>query len=144
MTNWEELAKEKRDSVNSLIPKEWLLSSIPTKEEQRDVTGEYIQQFLTTREVEITETDAVGIVQKTCFGKWKAVEVAKAFCHRAAIAHQLVRVPLPSKCGKLLMSKIRSIAYTRSSSMMPLHTLAPWMSTMRKMGRPSGLSMDYL
>lgn len=90
MASWETLAKEKREAVNALIPKQWLLKSIPSVEEQRDVTGAYIQQFLSSREVEVTETDAVGIVQNTTTGAWKAREVAEAFCHRAALAHQLV------------------------------------------------------
>jgi amidase len=91
MAKWEALAKEKRDSVHALIPASWLLPiGLPSVEEQRDVTGEYIQQFLSSREVEITETDAVGIVKNTTAGTWKAREVTEAFCHRAAIAHQLV------------------------------------------------------
>lgn len=91
MAGWETLAKEKRDSVNALIPKAWLLTSpVPSVAEQRDVTGKYIQQFLSPREIEITETDAVGIVKNTTSGTWKAREVAEAFCHRAALAHQLV------------------------------------------------------
>lgn len=91
MATWEILAKEKREAVNALIPPKWLLSSIPSVEEQRDVTG-YIQQFLSPRELEITETDAVGIVQKTTTGIWKARDVTEAFCHRAALAHQLVGI----------------------------------------------------
>ncbi|KAL3421610.1 amidase [Phlyctema vagabunda] len=91
MATWEVLAKTKRDSVNALIPKPWLLTSpVPPVLEQRDVTGKYIQQFLSPREIEITETDAVGIVEKTTSGQWKAKEVAEAFCHRAALAHQMV------------------------------------------------------
>ncbi|KAJ9640388.1 hypothetical protein H2201_002564 [Coniosporium apollinis] len=90
MAGWEQLAQEKRDSVNGLIPQEWRLEHIPSVEEQRDVTGRYVQQFLSEREVEITETDAVGIAAKTTAGDWSAVEVTKAFCHRAAIAHQLL------------------------------------------------------
>ncbi|MCJ1303695.1 Acetamidase [Hypocenomyce scalaris] len=87
---WQAKAKSKRDAVNNLIPKEWrLTSSVPSPEEQRDVTGEYMWQYLTTREVEITETDAVDIVKHTATGKWKAEEVIKAFCHRASLAHQL-------------------------------------------------------
>lgn len=89
-TDWKKLGKDKADSVNNLIPKEWRLEKVPSKEEQRDVTGPYIQQFLTKQEIEITETDAPGIVAHTTTGKWKSVDVAKAFCHRAAIAHQLV------------------------------------------------------
>jgi len=88
--NWQKIAGEKRDSVNGAIPKAWRLSKIPSKEEQRDVTGKYIQQFLSAEEIEITETDAVDIAAKTTSGQWKAVDVAKAFCHRAALAHQLV------------------------------------------------------
>jgi amidase len=94
MGNWEAIAKQKRDAVNSLIPKAWLLPTpIPPASEQRDVTGKYIQQFLSSREIEITETDAVGIVKQTTSGNWKAREVAEAFCHRAALAHQMVHLP---------------------------------------------------
>lgn len=88
--DWQKAAKDKADQVLSLIPQEWRISDIPSAEQQRDVTGAYVQQFLDKKEIEITETDAVGVVEKTTTGQWSAVEVAKAFCHRAAIAHQLV------------------------------------------------------
>lgn len=90
MSSWKEIAQAKRASIRAEIPEKWLLSSIPTVQEQKDVTGKYIQQFLTEREIEITEMDAVGIVAKTTTGAWKAREVTEAFCHRAALAHQLV------------------------------------------------------
>lgn len=90
MSSWKEVAQAKRASIRAKIPEKWLLSSIPSVQEQKDVTGKYIQQFLTEREIEITETDAVGIVAKTTTGAWKAREVTEAFCHRAALAHQLV------------------------------------------------------
>ena len=101
MTNWETLAKEKRDSVNALIPKSWLLTDpVPSVKEQKDVTGKYIQQFLSPNEVTITETDAVGIVEKTTTGKWTAQKVTEAFCHRAALAHQLVgMITIPNTAG---------------------------------------------
>lgn len=90
MTDWKKAAKDKADSVLDLIPNEWRLEKVPSIEEQRDVTGPYVQQFLNKKEIEITETDAVGIVKHTTSGTWSAVDVAKAFCHRAAIAHQLL------------------------------------------------------
>ncbi|RMY56381.1 hypothetical protein D0865_03685 [Hortaea werneckii] len=90
MTDWKAAGKAKAESVLNLIPKEWRLEKIPSAEEQRDVTGSYIQRFLSKEEIAITETDAVGIVKQTTSGAWSAVEVAKAFCHRAALAHQLV------------------------------------------------------
>jgi amidase len=104
MSDWKTLGKEKASSVNALIPKSWLLTTpLPSVEQQRDVTGKYIQQFLSRGEIEITETDAVGIVQKTTSGTWKAREVAEAFCHRAALAHQMVW----NKCNSLLLILFR-------------------------------------
>lgn len=88
---WQAAAAAKRDQVNGLIPKEWLIKDPPSNEQQKDVTGKYIQQFLNEREIEITETDAVGVASHTVAGQWKAIDVAKAFAHRAALAHQLVR-----------------------------------------------------
>ncbi|EED17167.1 general amidase GmdA, putative [Talaromyces stipitatus ATCC 10500] len=86
---WQQAARTKRDSVNSLIPEAWRLPSIPSSNDQKDVTGIYIWQFLSAKEIEITETDACGIVSRTSSGAWKAREVAEAFSHRAALAHQL-------------------------------------------------------
>jgi amidase len=89
--DWKLYAAQKRNSILELITPEWKLPvPIPSPSEQKDVTGKYVQQFLTSREIEITETDAVGIVQKTTSGAWTAQEVTEAFCHRAALAHQLV------------------------------------------------------
>ena len=88
--DWRAVAQEKRDSITASIPSEWHISNVPSAQAQRDVTGKFIQQYLDQKEIEITETDAVGIAKKTKTGQWKAVDVAKAFCHRAALAHQLV------------------------------------------------------
>lgn len=91
MLSWQIAAQQKRDAVNNLIPLSWQLQQpISPTEQQKDVTDEYIRQFLSHREIEITETDAVDIVKQTTCGKWKAREVTEAFCHRAALAHQLV------------------------------------------------------
>lgn len=87
---WQQLAKTKYDSLVGSIPKKWRLSTIPTADEQRDVTGAFIQRFLSDREIEITEMDANAIVIKTTNGRWSAEEVATAFCHRASLAQQLV------------------------------------------------------
>ena len=86
---WQSLAKAKFDSINNSIPAKWRINTIPSVDEQRDVTGPYIRKSLSDRESEITETDAVGIAEKTSTGKWTAEEVITAFCHRASIAHQL-------------------------------------------------------
>lgn len=89
VVDWKSLAKQKRESILASIPQKWRLDKIPTIEEQKDVT-EYIKQFLDQKELEITETDAAGIAGKVAAGTWSAVDVTSAFCHRAALAHQLV------------------------------------------------------
>ncbi len=91
--DWQKIAQAKRDSILESFPKEWLVGLIPTAEAQRDVTGNYICKFLSDAEIKITETDAVGIVQRTSSGDWTAEDVTRAFCHRAAVAHQLVILP---------------------------------------------------
>jgi len=87
---WEQVAKQKRDSVLELVPKEWRIPSPPSVEEQRNVTGPFIQKYLGQKEIEITESDAVNLVKKASDGTWSAYEITQAFCHRAAVAHQLV------------------------------------------------------
>lgn len=121
LTSWQTLATAKREAILGSIPEEWRLAKIPTVEEQRNVTGAYIRQFLSAKEVEITETDAMGIVEKTTSGAWRAVEVIQAFCHRASLSHQLVRTSAGNHHGLAktvpLTLLIRSIAFTRRSSM---------------------------
>jgi len=90
VADWRSRATAKREAILNSIPEKWRLQKIPSVEEQKDVTGPYIQQFLSTREVDITETDAAGIAEQVASGTWSAVEVTDAFCHRASLAHQLV------------------------------------------------------
>ncbi|KAK0654584.1 putative amidase PB8B6.03 [Lasiodiplodia hormozganensis] len=88
--DWKTIAENKRNSIIDKIPEEWRIPSFPPPEALPDVSGSYIRQYLTSREVDITETDAVGIIHKTTTGEWTAKEVTLAFCHRAALAHQMV------------------------------------------------------
>lgn len=90
-TNWKSLADAKRASILSSIPEKWRLPKIPSVEEQKDVTGPYVEQYLNSKEIDITNTDAVGLAEKIAAGTLSAVDVTEAFCHRAALAHQLVR-----------------------------------------------------
>lgn len=102
MTNatWRAQGEAKRQSILSAIPEKWRLKEpVPPATELRDVTGNYIQQFLSKREIEITETDAVDIAAQTSSGRWSALEVTEAFCHRAALAHQLVFVESADRSG---------------------------------------------
>ena len=94
---WQAVGRAKREAIGESIPQQWRISNIPTADEQRDVTGGCIQQWLSEEEIEITEMDAVDIVDKTCAGIWTAEEVTRAFCHRASLAHQLVNKRLHAR-----------------------------------------------
>lgn len=88
--DWQKLAEAKLEAINDSIPKKWRVESLPSREQQRDVTGDFVRQYLSTEEVEITEATATAIVEKTSAGEWTAEAVIRAFCHRASLAHQLV------------------------------------------------------
>ena len=88
-TSWEDAAAKKREAISALIPSEWLINNLPPVKEQVDIT-DYIKQYLSEEELGITESDADRIVENTTSGSWTAEKVARAFCHRAALAHQLV------------------------------------------------------
>ena len=52
---------------------------------------------LNALECDITSNfDATALLQKLREGEWSAEQVTVAFCKRAAIAHQLVRLPRSS------------------------------------------------
>ncbi|KAI1986834.1 hypothetical protein LOZ53_004556 [Ophidiomyces ophidiicola] len=89
-SSWQTTAQIKRESLLALIPEKWRVRDIPPAEQQRNITGTFMHRYLTAREIEITECDAVGVLERTTTGQWSAVEVTTAFCHRAALAHQFV------------------------------------------------------
>lgn len=90
MADWQAKAAEKRQSLINLIPPEWVIPPPPTSDATRDITGDYIRQYLNENEIGITESDVSAILSHIHEGRWKARDVAEAFCHRAAVAHQLV------------------------------------------------------
>jgi hypothetical protein len=88
-SSWQDTANQKREAILAAIPSEWRIEKLPSVEEQVDVT-EYIKQYLDKKELEITQSSADVIAKTVAKGKWTAEEVTRAFCHRAALAHQLV------------------------------------------------------
>jgi amidase len=87
---WEDTANRKREAILAAIPAEWRLEKLPSVDEQTDVT-EYVKQYFDKKELDITESSADVIARTVAEGKWTAEDVTRAFCHRAAVAHQLVR-----------------------------------------------------
>lgn len=89
---WELVAGAKRDALLASIPPEWIIpANIFPPESQLDVTTFPKQSgWFTPAELDITGTAAPQILKKIAAGVWTAEEVTRAFCKRAAAAHQLV------------------------------------------------------
>lgn len=87
---WETIAAQKQKTQKESIPKEWLLKSLPSKDvlDVRDIPRSC--GILTGKELDITEQhDATSLILALRERTYTSLEVATAFCKRAAIAQQL-------------------------------------------------------
>ncbi|KAI5365539.1 putative amidase [Septoria linicola] len=92
-SQWEQISQRARQKVLDDIPADWKISQdkLPA-EDVLDVTGvPAASGILDEQELAITESLATEIVAKIAKGEWKAEAVTRAFCKRAAIAHQLTK-----------------------------------------------------
>lgn len=89
---WEDIGNRAQAKVWDSIPAEWLIpeDKMPPEGEADVTIFPYNSGMLTEHEIVITNVLASEIVQQVAKGEWKAESVARAFCKRAAIAHQLV------------------------------------------------------
>ncbi|OUM51183.1 hypothetical protein BVG19_g271 [[Candida] boidinii] len=90
--SWTEISKNKQESLIQLIPEEWRNPSI--KEEMVNAgfsnTYDYLNTILPKDEVEITSLTMLELISKIANKTFTALQVAKAYCHRAALAHQIL------------------------------------------------------
>lgn len=84
---WQETAEKKRQSVLSQIPPEWILKDKPSDVRNTD---EYLNSVLPADENEITHKSLIQLVGDIKSKTLTSYEITKAFCHRAALAHQLI------------------------------------------------------
>lgn len=90
--SWEEAADKKRKALYALIPEKWRIPAdqLPPESERSAVRYLAKSGLLTAEELTITELPVQELVQKIASSEYTAVQVCQAYCHRAAIAHQLV------------------------------------------------------
>ena len=89
-TTWEQRAADKRARLDKAIPAEWKIQSPPTQDSVFDYPEK--SGILSPKEIEITNSSASDLVPKLAKGELKSVDVTLAFCKRAALAQQLVRI----------------------------------------------------
>ncbi|KAI1362789.1 amidase [Xylaria arbuscula] len=89
---WEAVAAQKRQALLNSIPSEWRIPDhLLPPEDQADVTGFPERSgWFTQEELDITNCTALELLPKLADGSLKSETVTRAFCKRAAAAHQLV------------------------------------------------------
>lgn len=90
---WQEIGAKKRAALLASIPKEWIVPQdlLPPDSQDDVTTWPEESGWFTAEELAITGLTASELVPKLASGALKSVDVTKAFCKRAAAAHQLVR-----------------------------------------------------
>jgi len=97
--DWTDIAAKAQTRLRNSIPSEWRIPQARLPPDSRlDVTG-FPEEcgLLTETELRITGSYATEIVGAMAAGEWSAEEVTRAFCKRAAVAHQVVRLAYDDK-----------------------------------------------
>ena len=89
--NWEHIASKKRAALSASIPSEWQIPpSLMPPDTQDDVTGwPGTSGWFTGDELKLTDLTATELIAALASGEFKSETVTRAFCKRAAAAHQL-------------------------------------------------------
>ncbi|KAF5384166.1 hypothetical protein D9615_003363 [Tricholomella constricta] len=86
---WQELVAEKKLRQQASIPKEWILTNLPSQSELNITEFPEACGLLSAKDIEITNTHVGGLLEKLASAQWSSMEVTTAFSKRAIIAHQL-------------------------------------------------------
>ncbi|KAJ9636581.1 hypothetical protein H2204_005181 [Knufia peltigerae] len=137
--SWESRAAAKRASVLSAIPSQWRIpkEQISTPTECPNVM-EIPRHYLSPEELTITETPPMDTLVHIHAGIWTAEEVMRAYCHRAAIAHQLVNCLTDAFFDTAISAAMQLDQYYRETGALkgPLHGLpVSFMDRFRITGR---------
>ncbi|KAF2651703.1 amidase [Lophiostoma macrostomum CBS 122681] len=87
---WQAIAQRKQEEQLARIPSEWLLKSRPSPDVRNYLDIPRTCGILTPEEIRITEEyDATSLAEAIRKRELKCIDVTRAFCKRAAIAHLL-------------------------------------------------------
>lgn len=90
--NWKEITEAKKRTLMGSIPSKWIVPHL--KEDMLSQgfvsTADYLDLILDEKEVSITKKDLRQLQKGILSGILSATQVTQAFCHRAALAHQIV------------------------------------------------------
>ncbi|KAK2038704.1 amidase [Colletotrichum somersetense] len=94
--SWKAIARRKQDERAARIPSKWHIpSDVVPKDPPRHQDGpqnvlDMPRRFLTEAEISITESYSISTLLEAILSRsLSSAEVVEAYCHRAAVAHQL-------------------------------------------------------
>lgn len=93
MADWEQRAAKKRQALRDSIPSEWIIPAELLPAESVDDVTKFPETsgWFAPEELAITNSSVVDLLPKLASGELKSETVTRAFCKRAAAAHQLVK-----------------------------------------------------
>lgn len=91
-STWETLSAQKRQALQDSIPEEWRIPHelLPPDDQDEVISFPATSGWFTSEELAITGLTASELLPKLASGELKSETVTRAFCKRAAAAHQLV------------------------------------------------------
>ncbi|KFG77592.1 acetamidase [Metarhizium anisopliae] len=89
--SWEQIGARKRQELLASIPKEWLIPAdvLPAETEDDVTSWPETCGWFTAEELAITNASATELIPRLASGELSCEQVTRAFCKRAAAAHQL-------------------------------------------------------
>ncbi|EGX89098.1 acetamidase [Cordyceps militaris CM01] len=124
---WENIGARKRALLSASIPEEWRVPAtlLPPDAQDDVTTWPATSGWFTQAELDITEQTATQLVAKLTTGALSSETVTRAFCKRAAAAHQLVNC-LSETCFEraLATARARDAHFAKTGQPVgPLHGL---------------------
>jgi amidase len=91
---WDQVSKEKREALENSFPSEWRVPSdlLPKESDVSVLDWPETSGWFTAEELSIANLPLQELLGKLASGQLSSLDVTKAYCKRAAAAHQLVRV----------------------------------------------------
>lgn len=92
MGHWKETAAKKQAETLACIPSEWVAPRLLEDMREKGFVNarQYLDTIIPDNEVNITELTATELASKIAARELTSYEVCYAFCHRAALAHQIL------------------------------------------------------
>lgn len=105
--SWEQKAEAKRAQLLEAIPEKWRDSNLKADMAAKGFknTCKYLDTIVPAEELAVTKLTLVELKSKIADGSFTALQVAEAYCHRAALAQQILNC-----CSEIFFDKALATA----------------------------------